>query len=305
MTKDTTDASEQEVTGTPLLTPEQLAEWSAEELPFAPKLTDEQGNELREEPDEETTTDVEQDEELPEPAAYVAPVNQLEDPGDYTPADYSFEITVYTGEEGKEKPKTVTVRSVEEAERLLEDDPNFGSAKNLLDFNRKVSKMENNLERDESEWQKKRDTFDEAAESENERQAKFNIVVNELAYLEKKGKLPEVPANLRNANWQDAEVAKDPAVKSQLALIKYMAKENEERATLGLSPMGAIDAFNAMQSEAIEKNRDSSKTKSALERRQASARVARSSPAPVSNVPKGIKVGRAGNLRDIGSDWGI
>lgn len=281
--------------------------WGEQDIFTEPVLRNEQGEVTRGSDDEQEQEEVAADEDednLPEPEPYT-PVITVEDPGEYTPADYSFDVTIYTGEEGKEKPKTIKVRSVDEAEQLLEQDPNFGSAKNLLDFNRKVTRMESKLEQDETEHNKRKEAYESESGTELQRQERINTVANELSYLEKKGKLPEVPAKYRNANWQDPEIAKNPAVKAQLDLIKYMTKENSDRTKLGLSPMGALDAYNAMKSEIVEQRAVDGKQRSAQERKQVGSRVAKGTPAPVGTAPKGISVGRGGNLRDISAGWGF
>lgn len=242
-------------------------------------------------------------EELDEPEE-VELTNGLDDPGDYQPADYSFEVTIYTGPKGEEKPKTVKVHSVEEGERLLDDDPNFGTPRNLLAFNNKLFKMEAKLERDEEAHKAAKEAYDAQLEGQEDRQERINLVANELRYLETKKRLPEVAAKYRNADWNDPEIAKQPGVKEQLALLKYMAKENKERTKLGLSPVGALDAFNSMQAEAMSNKDATNKTTAATNRKTAGARVSGSSPAPVSgNAPKGIAVGRGGSLRDLETNW--
>lgn len=307
-----TNNQQQEVKGH-LLTDDQLSEWGNEDHLELPGLIDEKGNTRRvgedtkdnnEDDQEEDNSDGEddnKDNKLPDLADAEA-TTILEDPGDFTPEDYSFEVTVYTGEEGKEKPKTVKITSVEDAERLLEEDPNFGNAKSLLNFNRKVTHMESNLERDEREHQALKDAYDNQQEAVEKQQERVNTIANEIEYLVSKDKLPKVADKYKEADWRKPEVAKQPGVKEQLALIKYMNKENVERRKLGLSAMGALDAYNQMQTEATESRKATNKEESAQARKTAGARVSGTTPAPVGNmnVPKGIKVGRGGSLRDLG-----
>lgn len=289
-----------------LLTDQQMTDWGNENTLLEPTLTDEQGNKHREDTQTDTTTPTDNEdteEEAPEPVTANS-TTELEDPGDFTPTDTSFEVTVYTGEEGKEKPKTVKITSVEQAEKLLEDDPNFGSAKNLLDFNRKVTRMETKLENEQAEHKKRKEAYDQQTEVAEQNNKLVETIANEITYLVGKGKLPKIDQKYTNADWNDPEIAKKDGVREQLALIKYMNKENTERRKLGLSSMGAVDAYNAMQSEAIDKQRSTVKTQAAQERKTAGGRIAGTTPAPISTAPRGISVGRGGSLRELGqSQW--
>lgn len=305
-TQDTTTTNEPAVVKGHLLTDQQMTDWGNDTTLLEPALVDEQGNKRRDDTDNTEdntdTTDKTADDALELVTTDVT--TELEDPGDFTPSDNSFEVTIYTGEEGKEKPKTVKITSVDDAEKLLEDDPNFGSAKNLLDFNRKVTKMETKLENEQAEHDKRKEAYDKQVETVEQNNQRVEAIANELTYLTSKGKLPKMDDKYITANWNDPEIAKKDGVREQIALIKYMNKENLERRKLGLSSMGAIDAYNAMQSEAIDKQRSTVKTDAAQERKTAGARVAGTSTAPVSTAPRGISVGRGGSLRELGqSQW--
>lgn len=306
-TQDTQEQASAEVKGH-VLTNEQMHEWGNEGTLELPGLIDEQGksrrdnenNEDEETDDTSNDDETQDDEELPEPEA-LDTSGGLEDPGDFVPANYSFSVTVYTGEEGKEKAKTVTIRSVEDAERLLEEDPSFGSSKGFVDFNRKVMRLESNLERDEREHKALKDAYDDQQKGIEAQQERVNTIANEIEYLVSKEKLPKIADKYKNANWADSAVAKQPGVKEQLALIKYMNKENIERRKLGLSPMGALDAYNQMQAEVSDKRKAENRVTSAEARKQAGGRVSGVNPAPVgAGAPKGIAVGRGGSLRDLG-----
>jgi hypothetical protein len=56
-----------------------------------------------------------------------APLVTVQDPGEYTPADYSFEVTLKDG-------KTVKVASAEEADKIAEDPDNFETPAQLSQF---------------------------------------------------------------------------------------------------------------------------------------------------------------------------
>lgn len=242
----------------------------------------------------------------------VEPVVTVEDPGEYTPADYSFNVTVYTGEEGKERPKVIKVTSVEQAESLLEEDPNFGSAKNLLDFNRKLAKMENGLERDQSEHQKKKDVYESQVDLQSERDKYIESITKGIDYLVSKGKLPPISdpeakrrwSTEQNA-WQDKELVKQPGIKEQIDLLDYITKENKARDKAGIARITATEAFTEMQLEAKSSESAQANQVAAQKRKEAGARVAGSSPAPITGAaPKGIAVGRVSGagLRGLGGD---
>jgi hypothetical protein len=261
---------------------------------------DGKGTEEKEDNQDDTTLEVEDEDDTPEVLA-------VEDPGTFTPGDYSFEVTYFEDEEGK-KPRTVKITSVEQAEQLLDKDPNFARAKDLLDFNRKVTKMETAIERDKAAWQAKKDEFDTQAKDTETRQKSIENLGREINYLVSKGKLPSVDAKFANADWSKPEVAAQPGVKEQLALIAYMAKENKARAKAGLAPFSsAIDAFNAMQLDEGVIKRTQAEKAAGEARKAAGARVAGVSPAPISAAPKGIAVGRVSGrgLQGLGNDWGV
>lgn len=230
-------------------------------------------------------------------------VPSVPDPGEYQPKDYGFTITTYD-EEGK-NGKTVTVRSLEQWDELIEAEPNFGTASQLLKAQRAATRMEASLERDKYDYEAKKSAYDESkAQVEQETKA-LTTMMAEVNYLVSKGKLPAVPTKYANANWADPEVAKQPGVKEQIALLSYMKKENNARLKAGLPGMGSVlDAFNAYQVERGTQQTQVQAEEQGKARKQAGARVAGNTPAPVAHIPKGIMVGPGGSLRDLGSiDW--
>lgn len=287
--------------GTPIVPPD-LGDMGNVPTFIEPGMNDEQGNEVRQEL-ETDEPEVEEEAEAPvEEYEDYTPTPTVEDPGTYTPKDYSFEVTVYD-EEGK-NGKSVKVKSIEEWEELLDKDSNFGTSSALLKAQRLATKMESNLDRDESEWKKKKDAFDEQSESAQAQQDRINNIAAEINYLVGKGKLPAVDKKYANADWSDPEVAKQPGVKEQVSLLNYMRKENDARVKAGLRPIDSVlDAYNAMQLEQRDKRAQDVKKKAGVARKEAGARVAGSSPAPVSSAPKGIAVGRGGSLRDLDLGW--
>lgn len=290
-----------------ILTADETSDWGNTTTIIEPGVNDERGNEVRgdktpekQENDDESGDDEQSpvEEEYEEPI----PVVTVEDPGVYTPNDYSFEVTTYD-EEGK-NGKTVKVTSIEQFEELLDKDTNFGTAAALLKAQRLAVKMESNGERDLNDWQKKKESFTQQAQSAQAQQDHINNVAAEITYLVSKGKLPAVESKYANADWSDPEIAKQSGVKEQVELLNYMRKENNARQKAGLQPLGsALDAFNAMQLETRDKRVADVKKQAGEARKEASARVAGSSPAPVSNAPKGVMVGRGGSLRDLDPGW--
>lgn len=227
----------------------------------------------------------------------------LEDPGDYKPADYSFEATIY--DEDNSNPRVVKIKSVEQFEELLEKDTNFGSAAALLKAQRKVTAMESKLERDEEAHTAKVDSYKEQEQAREQQVAATTRMASEIEYLVTKGDLPKVAKNLLDADWSDPDIAKQPGVKEQIELLTFMAKENALRAKHKLAPLTSVlDAYNAFKVEQNKQVATKEKDIAAQDRKAAGAMVATSSPRPVGDRPKGIMVGRGGNLNDpSGQDW--
>lgn len=287
-----------------VLTADELNEWGNGAQIIEPSLKGEGGGELRPAPVEEVEDEpdeaVEPVEEYDEPE----PVVTAEDPGEYEPKDYSFEVTVYD-DEGK-NGKSVKISSIDDWDALLDKDANFGTSSALLKAQRLATKMESNQERDKAAWEEKKKTYDAQVGTRQEREEATTRIANEIGYLVSKGKLPKVAAEYATADWRDPEVAKQPGVKEQIELIDYMTKENAARAKAGIQPLtSAIDAYNGLMLEQREKKASDVKAQAAEARKAAGARVAGTSPAPVTNAPKGIAVGRGGSLRDMNAGWGF
>lgn len=226
-----------------------------------------------------------------------APVVTVQDPGEYTPADYSFETTLADG-------KTVKINTPEEADKLSEEPDNFKTPKQLLDFITRTTSMKNKLDRDKQKWQDQKDTFDSQVEIENGRIETVNAVANEITYLVGKGKLPKVAAEYANADWSDPEVAKQPGVKEQVALLTYMNKENAVRAKAGIKAFGPVDAFTAMQSDEAEQAKITARKEAGEQRKAAGAKVAGVSPTQTgAYVPKGIAVGNPNAFKRGQAVW--
>lgn len=284
-------APEDKPAGTPIVQDEPN-EWGNDVTFIEPGATTETG-------EEETATVV-----TPPPAADVPvappiatpPVVLMPDPGEFTPQDYSFNITI--------KGKPVKVATPEQAEELADDAENFDTPAQLLAFIRATQKMETGLETDKAAWERSKNAFTEQQQAEQQRQEQVNTISAEFNYLTQRGDLPPIAAEYQNANWTDPLVVAQPGVREQLALLKYMSAENDRRDKAGLkSKVSAIDAFNGWKIEEAKVKAEADKKNAGQQRRQASARVAGSSAAPVSNRPKGISVGRVGNLNDLSAGW--
>lgn len=287
-----------------LLTPDEITSWGNDTRLVEPTSRREDGKSAVEQATEE---------EEPEPAKEPAVVEKeieipqvtLEDPGEYKPQDYSFTVTTYD-EDGK-KPKNVKIDSIDKWDELLETDPNLGSAAALLKADRAAAKMEANLERDESTHTAAKQAYDAEVERVGQSEATTQQWANEIDYLADRGDLPKIDAKFENVPWvgptADKDALKDPAVKARIELLEYLRKENTSRVSKGLSPMSPTAAFNAMQLDSRVKTDKENKTKADEARKAAGARVAGTTPAPVSGAPKGIAVGRAGSLRDLAGGW--
>lgn len=240
-----------------------------------------------------------------EPLPEVEQVAAPEDPGVYTPADYSFEVTLKDG-------KTAKVSTPEEAEKLADDPDNFETPKQLMEFITKSNKMQRNLDRDHEKWEESKKKFDDYTASETERRETVDNYASEFSYLVGKGLLPNIAEEHLNADWNDPEVAKQPGVKEQIELLNYMVEENKVRAKAKVKPLTSIvDTYNAMQADparkqAAEKAKaDEEAHKAAGEARKAAgAKVAGVSAAEqIPYVPKGIAVGNPNVLKRGAAVW--
>lgn len=248
-----------------------------------------------------TATDTEEVDDYTAPT----PVTTVNDPGDYKPADYSFEVTLKDG-------KSVKVATTEEAEKIADDPDNFETPKQLMDFINKQNKMNRNLDRDREKWEAQKKAYDEQQEAEKQRYETVNSYVGEFQYLVNKGLMPAVDKKYETADWSDPEVAKQPGVKEQLALLNYMTKENAARTKAGVKPITSIvDAFNAwqmdsgrQQAEAKKKAKEEADRAAIQARKTASARVASVSAGQQGvYAPKGIAVGNPRALDQNVSVW--
>lgn len=226
------------------------------------------------------------------------PIVTIDDPGEYTPADYSFEVILKDG-------KSVKISSPEEADKIADDPDNFETPKQLSDFLKKSLSMSNKLERDKEKFDEQKAKFTEQTKLENERMETIANISNEFEYLANNGLLPKVDPKYINADWSDPEVAKQPGVKEQIELLNYMVKENEKRAKNNIKPFtSALDAFNAFTLDKDRKAQAKELKEAGQARRNAGAKVSGVSAGDgVPYVPKGIAVGNPRKLDRSVSIW--
>ncbi len=222
---------------------------------------------------------------------------EVADPGEFTPGDYTFEATVYD-EEGK-NPKTHKIVSLEQWDELLETEPNFGTSAAVLRAERAAQKMDRGIERDKARYDEQRASYEDAVKQQEARDTQTLQWQSELDYLVTKGELPPMPKefHVSTADWSKVEVKAQPAVKAQMDLLAYFRTENATRAKAGLAPMSSLlDAWNGYAREQEKVAASTTRTQNIEARKAAGAKVASSSPRPATAAPKGISVGRTGLL---------
>lgn len=319
MNEETTpnDAPEAEVKGA-LITPEEIAEFEAGQDFQLPRNKDvepdgDDDDKDDDEPasvvdealdqddpaDDEAVDDSDDEEEDDTPEPVVAPQGSVEDPGEYVPADYSFEVVKYDDEGNN--PKVIKISSVEQWDEFLNEDPNLGSASLLLKAQRLATRMEQQSIDDKKSYDAKKEAYEADQARVAHETETLNTWQSEIDYLVRRGDLPQVPAAYKDADWADPQVAKQAGVKEQVELLNFMKKENAARIKSGLKPMTSmLDAFNSYQLDQSRQQGTAKKRADAEKRKAAGARVAGSTPNPVSVAPKGIAVGRGGSLDDLG-----
>lgn len=260
--------------------------------------------ETQEETEEDTETDsTTEDDETEQPQEFVT----VEDPGEFTPANYSFDVTVYDAEGNK--PKTVKVNSIDEWDTLLESEPNLGSSVALSRAFRAAQKMELGADRDRQAYDKQKKEYDDAVAEQQQREIRGNTIFGEISYLIERGDLPKLTREERDVlDWNDPAVVKaHPNIAAHNDLLKYMRKENANRVKLKLAPIqSALDAFNAMQLDTRRQSDAQKKKQDGERRQQMSSRVASGTSTPLAaNTPRGIAVGRVGDLAKLGQNWNV
>lgn len=268
-------------------------------IPYKREATDEKTEDESDKDSGDTETAGEDtDATLSEELSEVEPVITVQDPGEYQPADYSFEITDKNG-------KTVKISTPEEAEKFADDDENFQTAKDLKNFLSKSQRMESKLDHDYEKWEEKKQTFTQQLETETERRETVASYESEFNYLATKGLIPKLSAELRTADWQDPEIAKNQDVKIYSDILSYLVEENKLRANANVRPMTSIvDAYNAWQLDTTRQKAEDGKKAAGEARKTAGAKVSSGSPAQQGTfVPKGISVGRSNIFARGNANW--
>lgn len=228
-----------------------------------------------------------------------APVVTVEDPGEYKPADYSFEIEI----DGKKHK----VETADQADELADEFAEKLTAKQLGQLIREGAKIESKQERDKLEWQKNKDEYEKQATEQAGRMEYVNQIDKEVKYLVDTGALPKITDPAVKQRWEtdpkaseDKEFIKNPGIKEQIELLHALAQERERRQKAGLSTnVSAIDVMRDLQSK---KQKVEEKEHEAGEQRKvASSKVAGvASGAQGQYVPDGIAVGRVIDMRNTG-----
>lgn len=291
----------QEGTPLPFVAP---SEWGDDVNIVEGKLFNEQGQQVRDDKVDNTkdTEETENDETVEEVEEVEQEAEiQVNDPGEYIPNDYSFDVTIYDAE-GK-NGKTVTIKSIEQWDDLINTEPNFGNAGAVLKAQRLATKMETGLERDLAEYNKAKKAYDQEVEAVQAREARLNDIVNGMQYLEDKGYVLKVPNKYRN-NWDTEEAKQNDAVKQQRSIINFWNKENAERAKNNLPPIpNILDAFNAWDVDNRRKQQARQEVQNRNARKAAGARVASPSAGVNTTAPSNISVGRVNGLDAFSTGW--
>lgn len=302
-----------------LLTADEISDWGNEAV-LQEKPVKTEANVLRDEIEGAANAgDTEPEDDENKPTALVTATSleeeqlndvetiELNDPGEYKSADYSFSVTVFDAEGNK--PKTIKVNSIEQWDELLESEPNLGSSAAVSKSFRAAQKMENNLERDYDNWSKQTEEYQQAVQQEQTRIQQQDSIFNEMQYLSTRGDLPQLTnEEMNQLDWEDKAVVKaHPNIAPHRELLNYMRRENTNRAKNKLQPLSSVlDAFNAMQLDTRRKSEVEARKAAGEARKQAGARIAGTTPNPVSSAtPRGVAVGRVGDLSRLGQNWDV
>lgn len=216
----------------------------------------------------------------------------LEDPGNFQPGDYGFDVVLADG-------TNVRIEKPEDIDKLPES-PEFANVKDHTAFITNYSRMVNGIDNDRRKYDDDKKAFDEQQGQVQAREEFVTQLDNSFKYLESKGKLPGVPAQYADADWNDPEVAKQPGVKERIEVIQYMARENAERTKLGLPSMTALEAFSELRNKGFEEQQAQKTQKQNELRKQRGSMVAGASAPQPGKTNTDMIVGSGGTLRDLG-----
>ncbi len=260
----------------------------------------EEGAEGAEGGEEDKGDDNQENEEdnQPTPPLPKEPVQErpkVDDPGEFKPKDYSFEVELADGKKFK-------VTKPEDIDDLPET-PEFKTLKDHTAFISNYTRMVNGIERDKTEHETRKAEYEAYQASEEKIQQSVDNIVAEMNYLEAKGKLPKYDAKYDDADWSDPEVAKQPGVKERLDLLDYRDKENGLRFKSGLPPMSLMEAMAQMENEGYKQQADDKQKKQNDLRKKKGAMVGGSGGSQYNNVPTDIIIGEGGSIRDISAEY--
>lgn len=273
----------------------------AVEKPVADEDTGDTGEETaddKSEPDEATDTEADVVEEKDETGVY-APA-EVKDPGEFQPnGDYGFEVTTLDG-------KTIKISTPEQAEAFadrLDSEENLLSARQFMEFTRKVSRMDNGIEREKSQFETEKQTFETQQAQDKVRNEQITQWSNELNYLQAKGLLPEIPAKVDvPGGWE--KNPDDPGVKARLEIFKWMQQENTDRRTAGIAEVtSAVDAYRLMQADSTVQTEKQETNTERTTRQSKGKMVSGNSSFTDANEQSGSIIGEGGSLRDLVTEF--
>lgn len=258
------------------------------------------------ESDEQEESEEESEEQPTQPAADIEEDNEEltpeitpDDPGEFQPGDYSFEVITTDG-------KTHKIKNPDDADALtdlLDEKPDLINAKNLMEFIRKTSRMEAGIEADKKAHQAKVEQYESVKEQEEVKNKTLISINNGMLYLQQKGMLDAVPSEYDNASTKWEDHTNIPAIKQRLDILKYMENENKARMDVGLEPsFDVIAAHNAMQLEEMKNQKKTDQDTESKKRQAKGAKVGSTAAYSQTNVTKGEIVGEGGSLNEL-YDW--
>lgn len=220
------------------------------------------------------------------------PTKQVTDPGEFTPkGDYAFDIELADG-------KKIHIASLDDVDTIPAD-ADFGTPANLMKAQAKLAAMQSGIQAEQREYEAQKEVYEQQSAAEAEVTQYVEQSIAEINYLQSQGKLPPVPAQYENADWNDPEVAKDPAIQAVNELIDYRAALNAERAKYGLPRASMIEAATQRELDQRTGADKTAATKAAQTRKARGAMVGGANPGTAPSIPDDLIIGPGGNIRDI------
>jgi hypothetical protein len=216
----------------------------------------------------------------------------VEDPGDFTPNDYAFDIQLADG-------KTIRIEKPEDIHNVPAD-VDFGSPVNLMEAQANYVKMINGIENDKKQYEEKKAEYDRHQESAKEQEQRVNTWAKELEYLESQGKLSKITAEENEKNWSDPESQKSPAIKERVEIFNFMREENKVRDQYGLPKVTSLlEAKTLMDQKSAESQDSDQKNREATIRKAKGAMVSGGQPSSQPDLPDDIIAGPGGSIWDL------